>query len=125
MQDIVLLETHLRMLDLQGYGCGNRKKGTDLITSEICNFALKNGYKYSREVYLGLHRPTSNYAGYIDLTIVAQTNRYAIEIDSSNKKWSLQKLLHAGTIGYIPIWVRWSVKIKMDVPKQINLIDLT
>jgi hypothetical protein len=61
------------------------------------------GFNYYREVYLGLNRPKSNYRGYLDFVIEAEVNKYTIEIDSSNKKWSLQKLIHSNEKGFIPI----------------------
>jgi hypothetical protein len=105
---------------------GNRNRGTDVLTSSIENFARGRGLACEREVFLGLKRKTSGYKGLIDMIIKSPDGiGYAIEIDSSNKKWSLEKLLHAYKKGYVPIWVRWCTKINIKIPSVINLIDLT
>jgi hypothetical protein len=121
-----LLEHCLKEIDLSPYGRGNRNRGTEFITSSIESFAHSQELTYEREVFLGLNRKTSGRKGLIDMVIKSPEGiGYAIEIDSSNKKWSLEKLLHAHSIGYVPIWVRWCTKIDIEIPTVINLIDLT
>jgi hypothetical protein len=121
-----LLENCLREIDLRPYGRGNRNKGTEFITSSIESFARGQGFMYEREVFLGLNRKTSGHKGLVDIVIKKpEGTGYAIEIDRGNKKWSLEKLLHAHSKGYVPIWVRWCTKINIRIPAVINLIDLT
>lgn len=104
----------------------SRRRGTELITSMIEIFANENKFKFEREIFLGLIRKTNDYKGLLDIIITKPDGtRYAIEIDSSNKRWSLEKLIHAHSIGYIPIWIRWRIKMKIEVPSFINLINLT
>jgi len=123
---INLLEHCLKEIDLSPYGRGNRNKGTEFITSSIESFARNQGLTYEREVFLGLNRKTSGHKGLVDIVIKNPEGiGYAVEIDRSNKKWSLEKLLHAHSIGYVPIWVRWCAKINVQIPDVINLIDLT
>lgn len=123
---INLLEHCLKKVDLRPYGRGGRNKGTELLTSTIENFASEQGFECEKEVFLGLTRKTNGYKGLIDVIITKPDGiRYAIEIDSGNKRWSLEKLLHSHSIGYIPIWVRWHTKIKIKIPSVVNLIDLT
>jgi hypothetical protein len=121
-----LLKHCLREIDLSPYGRGNRNKGTNLITSSIESFAQGRGWSCEREAFLGLSRKTSGLKGLVDIVIKSPEGiGYAIEIDSSNKKWSLEKLLHAHSIGYVPIWIRWCTKISIPIPTVVNLIDLT
>lgn len=121
-----LLENCLREVDLRPYGRGNRNKGTEFITASIESFARGRGLACEREVFLGLNRKTSGRRGLVDIVIKSPERiGYAIEIDSGNKKWSLEKLLHAHSIGYVPIWVRWCAKINIEIPPIVNLIDLT
>ena len=110
---IDFLEQGLKTIDLSVCERGNRNKGTEIITSYIRNFAFENGFEYEEEVFLGLTRKTNGYKGLVDITIKRPDGaRYAIEIDRGNKRWSLEKLLHAYTKGYVPIWVRWSADDK-------------
>jgi hypothetical protein len=123
---INLLEHCLKKIDLSPYSRGGRNKGTELITSSIENFACEQRCECEKEVFLGLRRKTDGHKGLVDVIIKRPDRiRYAIEIDSSNKKWSLEKLLYAHSIGYVPIWVRWNAKINIQIPAVINLIDLT
>jgi hypothetical protein len=123
---INLLEHCLKKIDLSSYGRGNGNRGTDVLTSSIESFAQGRGLECEREVFLGLRRKTDGYKGLIDIIIKGPEGMlYAIEIDSSNKRWSLEKLLHAYRKGYVPIWVRWCAKIDIQIPAAINLIDLT
>lgn len=124
---INLLEQNLKKIDLRLYGKDlPRDKGTKILTSSIENFAREQKFECEKEVFLGLTRETNGYKGLIDIIIKSPNgNQYAIEIDSSNKKWSLEKLLDAYKKGYAPIWVRWCSKIKINIPTVINLIDLT
>jgi hypothetical protein len=123
---INLLERCLKEIDLSPYGRGNRNKGTEFITSSIESFAHGQGLTCEREIFLGLNRKTSGRKGLVDMIIKSPEGiEYAIEIDSSNKKWSLEKLLHAHSKGYVPVWVRWCAKIDIEIPAVINLIDLT
>jgi hypothetical protein len=123
---IDLLEHHLKEIDLSPYGRGNRNKGTEFITSSIESFAHGRGLTCEKEVFLGLSRKASRRKGLVDIVIKSPEGiGYAIEIDSGNKKWSLEKLLHAHSIGYVPIWVRWCAKVNIQIPDVINLIDLT
>jgi hypothetical protein len=123
---IDLLEHCLKKIDLNLCGRGNRNKGTRLITSSIETFASEQKFECDKEVFLGLRRKIDGHKGLIDIIIKSPNGRqYAIEIDSSNKKWSLEKLFDAYKKGYVPIWVRWHTKINIDIPAIINLIDLT
>jgi hypothetical protein len=123
---IDLLEQCLKKIDLSLYVRGNRNRGTDVLTSSIESFARGRGLECEREVFLGLKRKTDGYKGLIDVIIKRpEGTLYAIEIDSSNKKWSLEKLLYAYRKDYVPIWVRWCTKINIEIPSVVNLIDLT
>ena len=123
---IDLLEHCLKKIDLSSYSRGNRNKGTEILTSSIENFACEQKYECEKEVFLGLRRKTDGHKGLIDIIIRSPNEKqYAIEIDSSNKKWSLGKLLDAYKKGYVPIWVRWNAEINIKVSEVINLIDLT
>ncbi len=123
---IDLLEHCLKKTDLNSYGRGNRNGGTENITSSIENFVREQRLECEKEVFLGLRRKADGHKGLVDMIIKSSDGKqYAIEIDSSNKKWSLKKLLHAYNKGYVPIWVRWCSEININIPAVINLIDLT
>jgi hypothetical protein len=124
---INLLEQNLKKIDLRLYGKNlPRDKGTKILTSSIENFARGQKLECEKEVFLGLRRKTDGHKGLVDIIIKSLNEKqYAIEIDSSNKKWSLEKLLDAHKKGYVPIWVRWNAGVNINIPTVINLIDLT
>jgi len=119
------LKEYLGHFDLTGFKRGNRIEGTRFLTARVIDFAQMHRFSYQTEISLGLKRPTSDRCGYLDFVLEKDNERFAIEVDSSNKKWSLQKLLHAHSLGYRPIWIRWCVPIRIGVPEDVYLIDLT
>lgn len=119
------LNDYLGHLDLTEFRRGNRNEGTKFLTAKVIEFSRRFGFSYQTEISLGLKRPTSDYWGYLDFVLEKGNERFAIEIDSSNKKWSLQKLLHAHGLGYKAIWIRWCVPMRINVPNDVYLIDLT
>ena len=119
------LKEYLGHLDLTGFKRGNRIEGTRFLTARVIEFSQMYGFSYQTEVSLGLKRPTSDRRGYLDFVLEKDNERFAIEVDSSNKRWSLQKLLHARSLGYGPVWIRWCVPIRITVPEDVYLIDLT
>ena len=119
------LKEYLGHLDLTGFKRGNRIEGTRFLTARVIEFSQTYGFSYQTEVSFGLTRPTSDRRGYLDFVLEKDNERFAIEVDSSNKRWSLQKLLHAHSLGYGPIWIRWCVPIRIAVPEDVYMIDLT
>jgi hypothetical protein len=83
---------------------------TARITREIVRWALSNGWNPRAEARVGVtvSRHGRSRTGYIDV-IVRRGGEpaLAIEIDSGDKPWSLDKLRHAAAAGMQPIWVRW------------------
>ena len=123
--DMDELKEYLGHLDLTGFKRGNRIEGTRFLTARVIDFARMYGFSYQTEISLGLKRPTSDRRGYLDFVLEKDNERFAIEVDSSNKRWSLQKLRHARSLGYGPIWIRWCVPIRIAVPEDVYMIDLT
>ena len=102
-----------------------RTDGTFELTRFIYKWSLSHGFHCEREVYLGsdrISRKTGRaYRGFLDFVI---GHWLAVEIDSSNKRWSLAKLEDAAQRGYVPVWIRWSTPQKLHVPSYIHLILL-
>lgn len=119
------LKEYLQHFDLTGFKRGNRIEGTRFLTARVIDFSQKYGFTCQTEISLGLRRPGNGYWGYLDVVLEKGNEGFAVEIDSSNKKWSLQKLIHAHSLGYRPIWIRWCVPIRISVPEDVYLINLT
>ena len=118
-------------MELRSYAAGislvalGRTHGTLELTKLVCNWAHAHHLRCEQEVDLGLarfsRRTGHSYRGLLDFVI---GQWLAIEIDSSNKHWSLTKLLHAGQLGYVPVWVRWFTPHRLYVPTAVHLIVL-
>ena len=121
------LKLFLCQLDLAQHSGSNgtREHGTKLISESIEYFCHLQGHSFKREVFIGKYRDNSTCPSRVDFVIYSGPVKYALEIDSSNKIWSLEKLIYAKENNYIPIWVRWNSQINMVIPKNIFLVDLT
>ena len=118
------LNSRLTALDLSKYS-RSRSEGTTLITQTIEDVAKRHLLEYDREVFVGARRMDGK-RGLCDFALITPDGKkIVIEIDSSNKKWSLTKLIEAHHLGNDAIWIRWNYPIKLDVPDCIHVIDLT
>jgi hypothetical protein len=51
---------------------------------------------------------------------------YAIEVDRTNKTWSVDKLLHCfSQYEAIPVWIRWRGEIVGHLPESIYVVDIS
>lgn len=111
--------SHIKLIEM------GRAQGTERLTRFICNWARSYDLHCQREVHLGATRllPKSGYfyKGYLDFVL---SGWLAIEIDSSNKHWSLNKLEHAAQIGLAAVWIRWYSAQKFCIPQGVRLIML-
>lgn len=65
------------------------------------------------------------YRGRLDLLCTGWFVRsIAIEIDRSNKTWSLDKLVAEADAGRITLWVRWAGESVIEVPAAVGLVDI-
>ena len=101
---------------------------TTQITMEITRWALDHGWFPRAEARVRLPRSSGQHPrlGYVDLVI----NRgpvgpdLAIEIDSTDKPWSLAKLRYAAAAGMHAIWVRWGDQAWAGVYDEVDVIQL-
>jgi hypothetical protein len=49
----------------------------------------------------------------------------AIEVDATNKQWSLEKLLVMKQRGFTPVWIRWNAVTTIPIPEDVFCINLT
>jgi|GEM_PF-4232066 len=108
--------------------CG-RDQGTRKLNGALIEFCFRNHVHSAREVDLRIfHHDSPNWYGKLDWVLRPKRNAiatYAVEIDSCNKKKSLEKLLLAHQLHYVPVWVRWCADLTMEIPEEVTLIDLT
>ena len=104
---------------------------TELITNAVCDWVQVRGWSPQKEMSVKLLPEICNSGkverkGRVDVWCEqsAQQKGLAIEIDTFDKAISISKLIQAGLEDYIPIWVRHSSVIEIDVPEQIHLISL-
>lgn len=102
-------------------------EATKFFTNSIATWANSLGYRIEREKHLPANdqRP-DRHPGRIDLRATHRSGRgraMSIEIDRSNKLWSLDKLTQAAELGDLALWVRWSAApIHIPIPPAVRLI---
>ena len=100
---------------------------TAQITRAIAQWAVAHGWNPCAEARVNL--PTNDRGesriGYIDV-VVRRGGKpdLAIEVDSGDKPWSLDKLRHAVAAGMHAIWVRWGDDAWAGYYHDIDVIQL-
>jgi hypothetical protein len=105
----------------------DRKDGTKELRKCVAFQSRQAGYRPIPEYPAG---NIDNRNAYIDFVCTQrrgfnQGSSLAIEIDSSNKIWSLTKLLEMKNRGFDCVWIRWNAQIRVIPSPGIYLIDLT
>jgi tetratricopeptide (TPR) repeat protein len=121
------LRESLLALDLDGLSSGQI---TVDITSEVGRVLVRSGSgKVFRELSTGRKvQPPSAAAprmGYVDFAIVRGGEvAVVVEIDRSDKRFSLTKLEYFRDRGAQAIWIRWGRPTQLTVPDGIELIEI-
>jgi len=116
------LHRSLTMLDLDGLP---NTGITARISTEVARVLAESGLgKVYRELSTGdrLQPPTSSAPrrGYVDFAVIrADVVVLVIEIDRSDKRFSLTKLEHFRERGAAVIWVRWGKPTRLQVPDGV------
>jgi hypothetical protein len=97
------------------------------ITRQIVNWAASKGWSPRTEARV--HAPSSvgnERLGFVDVIVRrgAGLPDLAIEIDSADKPWSVDKLRHAAAAGMHAIWVRWGDEDWAGAHRDIDVIQL-
>lgn len=95
---------------------------TRLITQTVCDWLRAQGASSQREAVVPI---SENGAGHSRIDIVAlcqPMHDIAIEIDSTHKAWSIEKLRYAQQFGAAAIWIRHGTAVR-DV-EGVETIDL-
>ena len=80
---------------------------TARITRVVVEWAAARGWATRTEARVGVGEGTR--LGYVDVIVLRQpvAPDLAIEIDSTHKPWSVDKLRHVAAAGMHPVWIRW------------------
>lgn len=128
MDVIALIKQPLLELDMPSRTFSSAREGTLLITETLKDVCISNHLTFFQEVRAeGFKRADGKGKGGIfDFSIDHNDQIFAIEIDRSNKKNSLDKLIYLADVKKCtPVWIRWKYSIRIEIPTHINLIDLT
>lgn len=123
---LALLSHSLHSLDIPERADG---RGTRAINGCLTKLCIRHHIFSAREVDLRLfHFDEPDWYGRLDWVMRPRRDAavsYAIEIDSTNKRRSLDKLLKAYRLQYNSVWIRWNSPIELEIPDEIMLLDLT
>jgi hypothetical protein len=114
---------------LFGLEVGARTTGavTRQLTRAIVDWALARGWRPRVEARVEAMAPSlTAKLGYIDVIVSRGDGEpdLAIEIDSGDKPWSVDKLRHAAQAGMQAVWVRWGDEEWAGVYDDIDVIQL-
>ena len=100
---------------------------TARVTSAIMSWALAKGWSARTEARVELRRTDGSLQdyGFIDLIVHRGSGEtdLAIEIDQTDKPWSIAKLQYAMALGMEAIWICWSGADWTDV-EGVHVIHL-
>ena len=100
---------------------------TRAITRAIARWAHNQGWAVKTEARVNVPaKPRAAQLGFVDV-LVSRGNAHpevAIEIDSTDKPWSVVKLQHAAAAGMHAIWVRWGDDAWAGVYDDVDVIQL-
>jgi hypothetical protein len=102
---------------------------TRRITTAIVAWALGRGWSVQTEARVNVAEGSvddDDRLGYLDIVVRrgAGWPDIAIEIDSTDKPWSVTKLRHAAAAGMHAIWIRWGDDDWTGVHRDIDVIQL-
>lgn len=101
---------------------------TAYITATIVRWAMFAGWVCRTEARVRFGHDGRGRAriGYVDI-LVSRTNSadLAIEIDSTQKPWSMEKLRHLADSGLSSIWVRWGDAVWAGADNAVHVIQLS
>mgnify|MGYP000847671557 CR=1 FL=1 len=123
----VALRKSLLTLDLSGL---SSRQVTAEITADVHRVLLGLGMgKVVRELSTGgkLQPPSAAPPrnGYVDVAVVhGDEVVLVVEIDRSDKRFSLTKLEYFFSNGSQAIWIRWGRATRIDIPIGIELIEI-
>lgn len=100
---------------------------TARLTSAIASWALTHGWSVRTEARIELRTADGRLQdyGFVDLIVYRGSGGpdLAIEIDQTDKPWSVAKLQYAMALGMQAVWIRWSGADWTDV-EGIHVIHL-
>jgi hypothetical protein len=97
---------------------------TARITRAVIEWAAGRGWPARSEARVGVGDDAR--LGYVDVIVIRQpvAPDLAIEIDSTDKPWSVVKLRHAVDAGMEAIWIRWGDDAWAGVYEDVDVIQL-
>jgi hypothetical protein len=98
------------------------------LTRRIVSWATDRGWVVRTEARVNVPGPAhaGDRLGYIDVLVLRRPagRDLAIEIDSTDKAWSLAKLRHAAAAGMRAVWVRWGDEAWAGAFDDVDVIQL-
>ena len=113
---------------------GDSRAITKALTRAVRQWARSGGHRVEQEVRIEVPGYVSKAGnkrstGYLDFVITCggehePRKRIALEIDRSNKRFSVAKLVAALDEGFESVWIKWGTPVRVDVPSQVHLVQL-
>jgi hypothetical protein len=97
---------------------------TARITQAVIEWAATHGWATRTEARVGVGEAAR--LGFVDVVVLRGPDLpdLAIEIDSTDKPWSVAKLRHAIAAGMVGIWIRWGTDDWAGAFDDVDVIQL-
>jgi Uma2 family endonuclease len=97
---------------------------TARITRAVVEWAAARGWATRTEARVGVGEETR--LGFVDVIVLRQPRApdLAIEIDSTDKPWSVDKLRHVAAAGMHAVWIRWGDEEWAGGHEDVDVIQL-
>ncbi|MFK3980494.1 hypothetical protein ACI2K4_08955 [Micromonospora sp. NPDC050397] len=103
----------------------SQEQVTELLVDEIADWAAGRGWRVYRRAasVLPLPPPYAHRQSFLDVACARPDGPpLAIEVDRSDRRRSVEKLLAEAGAGRVPVWIRWGTRAIEPPPAPIRLV---
>ena len=106
----------------------SRSAVTEHLTAQVVAWAEAHGFEARTEVeaVATKRKPYGRNIGVLDVLCTHRTGQQvAVEIDHTNKVWSIEKLAAEADNGKLAIWVKWGSPASLSlIPEKVGVVEL-
>jgi hypothetical protein len=106
----------------------SRSAVTALLTDRVIAWGRSHGFEAQTEVeaVATKRKPYGRQIGLLDVLCSHRSGQQiAVEIDNTNKVWSIEKLAAEADSGKLALWVKWGAPAGLSlIPEKVGIVEL-